>query len=150
MPVVVNRSRPGDDLSLISTLITRASAGFLSLAGLVLLFASDAILPRLIAGFPPASAWLGQLLAAAWLGVAFLNWASQPALLGGIYGRPVVLTNAVLYFIATTVLLKIVVRRDAPAVLWLVTVPIALLAAIYVWLLFRGPFERDFRIQARS
>ena len=135
---------------MISTVITRASAGFLSLAGLVLLFASDVILPRLIAGFPPASAWLGQLLAAAWLGVACLNWVSQPALLGGIYGRPVVLTNSALYFIATTSLLKIVVRPDAPAVLWVVTVPMALFAAIYLWLRFRGPFERDFRIQASS
>jgi len=134
----------------ISTLITRASAVLLALGGLVLLFASDAVLPRLVPGFPPAGGWLGQLLGAAWLGVAALNWASQPSLLGGIYGRPVVLTNAALYFIAATVLLKIVVRPDAPVVLWLVTVPIALFAVIYTWLLFRGPFERDFQSQARS
>ena len=135
---------------MISTLITRASAGVLSLGGLVLLFASDAVLPRLVPGFPPAGAWLGQLLGAAWLGVAALNWASQPALLGGIYGRPVALTNAALYFIAAMVLLKRVVRSDAPAVLWLILAPIALFAVIYVWLLFRGPFERDFQSQARS
>jgi hypothetical protein len=138
------------DDSVISTLITRASAVLLALGGLVLLFASDAVLPRLIAGFPPAGAWLGQLLGAAWLGVAALNWASQPSLLGGIYGRPVVLTNAALYFIAAMALLKLVVGRGAPVVLWLVTVPMALFAAIYVWLLFRGPFERDFQSQARS
>ena len=135
---------------MISTLITRASAALLALGGLVLLFASDAVLPRLVAGFPPAGVWLGQLLGAAWLGVAALNWASQPALLGGIYGRPVVLTNAALYFIAAMVLLKFVIRRDAPTILWLVTVPIAVFAAVYVWLLFRGPFERDFQSQARS
>ena len=135
---------------MISTLITRASAGFLALCGLGLLFASDVILARLIPGFPFAGAWLGQLLAAAWLGVAALNWASQPGLLGGIYGRPVVLTNAVLYFIAATVLLKIVIRPGAPAMLRVVVVPIVLFAAIYCWLLFRGPFERDFQRQARS
>ena len=135
---------------MISTLITRASAGLLTIGGMVLLFASDAILPHLVPSFPPAGAWLGQLLGAAWLGVASLNWASQPALLGGIYGRPVVLANAVLYFIAATVLLKVVIRPDAPALLWPVAVLITLLAAIYVWLLFRGPFERDFESVARS
>jgi hypothetical protein len=134
---------------MISTLITRASAGVLALGGLALLFASDAIVPRLIPGFPASGAWLGQLLGAAWLGVAALNWASQPAMLGGIYGRPVVLTNAALYFIAATVMLKVVVRGDGRAVLWAITILLTLFAAIYTWLLFRGPFERDFQSQAR-
>jgi hypothetical protein len=52
--------------------------------------------------------------------------------------------------VATPAPVHIVVRRDAPEELWLVMVPIALFAAIYVWLLFRGPFERDFQSQARS
>jgi len=135
---------------LISTWITRASAVFLGLGGLALLFASDAILPRLIPGYPPAGAWLGQLLAAAWLAVAVLNWVSQPAMLGGIYGRPVVVTNAALYFISATVLLKGVVRPDAPRVLWVVCALVVLFAGVYGWLMFRGPFERDFQLQARS
>jgi hypothetical protein len=129
----------------ISTFITRASAAFLALGGIALLFAADAILPRLIPGFPPTGAWLGQLLAASWLAVALLNWTSQPGLLGGIYGRPVVLTNAALYFIAATVLLKIVLKPGAPATLWVLVVPVALFTGIYGWLLFRGPFERDFQ-----
>jgi hypothetical protein len=129
---------------LISTQISRASTGLLLLGGLALLFASDAILPRLIPSFPAAGAWLGQLLAASWLSVAALNWFSQTQILGGIYGRHVVMANASLYFIATMVLLKIVVQRDAPATLWLVLAPAMLFAGIYGWLLFRGPFERDF------
>ena len=116
----------------------------LLLSGLVLLFASDVVLPRLIANFPVDGAWLGQLLAAACLAVAALNWLTKPQLLGGIYGRPVVMANAVLYFIAAMVLLKVVVRGDAPAVLWLVFAPAMLFAGIYGWLMFRGPFERDF------
>jgi hypothetical protein len=123
---------------LISTLISRASAVFLALCGLALLFAADAILPHLIPGFSPTGAWLGQLVAAGWLAVALLNWASQPGLLGGIYGRQVVLTNAALHFITATVLIKVVI-------------PTALFAGIYGWLLFRGPFERDFeRARAMS
>ena len=102
------------------------------------------MLPQLIPGFPPAGAWLGQLVAAGWLAVALLNWASQPGLLGGIYGRQVVLTNSALYFITATVLIKIVIRPGAPVALWLLVVPMVLFTGIYGWLLFRGPFERDF------
>ena len=122
----------------------------LLLGGLALLFASDVILPHLVPAFPAAGAWLGQLVGAAWLAVAALDWLSRSALLGGIYGRPVVLTNAMLYFIAAMVLLKVVTRRDAPGALWVLIVPIVLFAAIYCWLLFRGPLERDFDIHRRS
>ena len=118
------------NLFVISTLISRASAVFLALGGLALLFAADAILPRLIPGFPPAGTWLGQLVAAGWLAVALLNWASQPGLLGGIYGRQVVLTNAALHFITATVLIKVVIRPGAPVALWLLAVPTALFAGI--------------------
>jgi hypothetical protein len=135
---------------LISTRIAQASAGLLLLGGLALLFASDVILPRLIPTFPAGGAWLGQLLAAAWLAVAALDWLSQAVLLGGIYGRPVVLANAALYFIAAMVLLKIVGRGHAPAALWVLLVPAVLFAAVYGWLLFRGPFERDFESHRRA
>ncbi len=135
---------------LISTRLSWLSAILLLLGGLALLFASDTILPRLIPSFPAAGAWLGQVLAATWLAIATLNWLSRSVLLGGIYGRPVVLTNAVLYFITAIVLLKIVTWAAAPAALWLVVVLTVLLAGAYGWLLFRGPLERDFEVSRRS
>ncbi len=122
----------------------------LLLGGLALLFASDLLLPRLIPAFPTAGAWVGQLVAAAWLAAAALNWLSRSALLGGIYGRPVVLTNAALYFITALVLLKAVTQPDASPALWLVAVPAVLLAAVYGWLLLRGPVERDIATHRRS
>jgi hypothetical protein len=129
---------------LISTQISRASAGVLALGGLVLLFASDVVLPRLLSGFPASAAWLGQLLAAAWLAVGVLNWLSRSALLGGIYGRPIVVSNAVLYFVSTTVLLNFAARPDASTAIWIAIVPAVAFAATYAWLLFRGPLARDF------
>jgi hypothetical protein len=63
--------------------------------------------------------------------------------------RPVVLTNAAVYFIAATVMLKVVVRGDGRAVLWAITILVTVFAAIYIWLLFRGPVERDFQSQSR-
>ena len=127
---------------MISTQVSRASAVVLLLGGLALLFAPDALLPRLVPGFPPAGAWLGQLLAAAWLGVAALNWTSQRAVLGGIYGRPVVLSNAALYFISATSLAR-AAARDGPAALWALLALTAAFAAGYGWLLLRGPVASD-------
>jgi hypothetical protein len=126
-----------------SALLSRASAGLLMLAGLVLLFAADDVLPALAPGFPHAAAWVGQLLGGAWLAIAALNWLQRGARLGGIYGRPVVLTNAILYFVSAMVLLKAVTRADAPRTVVIAVGLFVAFAAVYAWLLFRGPFERD-------
>ena len=134
---------------MISTHISRASALLLSAGGLALLFAPDVFLPHLVPGFPKTALWFGQLLAAASLALATLNWRSRSLLLGGIYGRPVVETNAILYFVAATVLLNRFTRAPPPRAGWLVVVLVVPFAAVYGWLLFRGPFERDFQIQRR-
>ena len=132
-----------------STLISRASAGLLLVGGLGLLFAPDVILPRLIPGYPETGLWLGQLLGAAWLALAELNWLSRTNLLGGIYGRSVVLPNAAFYFIATMVLIKAVSAPSMPVWLWIVAIPTALMAGMYSWLLFRGPMTRDIEMRPR-
>ena len=129
-----------------STLISRASAGLLLIGGLGLLFAPDVILPRLIPEYPETGLWLGQLLGAAWLALAALNWLSRTSLLGGIYGRSVVMPNAAFYFIAAMVLIKAVSAHTMPAWVWIVMFPVALMAGVYSWLLFRGPMARDMEI----
>lgn len=126
---------------MISSLVSRASAAVLALGGFALLFAPDAILPALAPGFPPAALWLAQLLAAAWLGVAAMNWLQRATLLGGIYGRPVVFANLVLWFVGDMVVLRALREPGAPRALWLVAVPATLLAAVYGALLLRGPFD---------
>ena len=64
----------------------------------------------MVPAFPPAAAWLGQLLGAAWLGVAALNWLQRTALLGGIYGRPVVFANTVMYVVSALSLLRVLIE----------------------------------------
>ncbi|MEP6473071.1 MAG: hypothetical protein ABJC74_05080 [Gemmatimonadota bacterium] len=129
---------------MISSLISRISSAFLALGGLLLLFGPDEILPRVVPGFPASASWLGQLIAAGWLALAVLNWVSRASLLGGIYGRPVVLANALFYFIGATTLSRVVSANPQVLALWVITVPIMLLAGVYAWLLFRGPIGRDF------
>jgi hypothetical protein len=111
-----------------------------------MLFAADVILPRLVAGFPAGGAWLGQLLGASWLAVGTLNWLSRPMLLGGIYGRPIVLANLSIYFIGAMVLLRTVATDMTPTAVWFGFVPLVLFSVIYGWLLLRGPLLRDFEL----
>lgn len=125
---------------MIWSLIPRISACVLGASGLALLFAPDVILPALVPGLPPAAAWLGQLLAAAWLGIAALDWLQRSAVLGGIYGRPVVLANLVLYFISALSLGRALAAGAAPLALGVVAAAALVLAVAYGALLFRGPF----------
>jgi hypothetical protein len=124
----------------ISSIIARASALLLASAGLILLFASDAVLPALLPGMPASAAWLGQLLAAAWLSVALFNWNSRATVLGGVYGRPVVNLNLVLYLVSALGLLK---ADGATTALRIATVPFVLMALVYGVVLLRGPFDRQ-------
>ena len=130
---------PNPSESVISSVIARASAALLAAAGLPLLFASDAILPRLVPGFPATAAWLGQLIAAAWLSVALFNWNSKATILGGIYGRPSVNLNLVLYVVSALALLKV---ADGALVVRAIAAPFVLMAAVYGAVLLRGPFDR--------
>jgi len=107
-----------------------------------LLFASDALLPRLIPAFPPGATWVGQLLAGAWLGVALLNWNGRRNVMGGIFGRPQLMLNLVLYVVSALSLVRVPATGVVP---WLLTVPMSLLAVAYGALLLRGPFDAPAR-----
>ncbi|MDF1505788.1 hypothetical protein [Roseisolibacter sp. H3M3-2] len=126
---------------MISSLLSRLSAALLLAGGATLLFAPDVVLPALVPGFPRDGAWLGQLLGAAWLGAAALNWLQRGALLGGIYGRPVVMANTALYFVSAASLLRALLGGAAPRAAWVVAAPATALAVAYGALLLRGPFD---------
>lgn len=135
---------------MVSTHITRVSVAVQAIAGLGLLFGPDYILPKLIPGFPATGVWLGQVLAAAMLALVALNWLNRAALLGGIYNRAVVLSNAVFYFISATSLINTFNQAGTPVSIRAVFVPVAILALVYGWLLLRGPIEKDFQAYRRS
>lgn len=135
---------------LISTRLSSASAVLLFAGGVVLLFIPDVILPGIMPDLPRTAAWLGQCIGAGWLAVGALNWLSRGSVLGGIYGRPVVVANAALYFITAMVLIRVAADRSDAAAFWLMATPAALFAGVYAWLLLRGPIESDLRAGARS
>ena len=123
----------------VSSALSRASALYLGLVGLAFLFASDALLPRLIPGFPAGAPWIGQLLAAAWLGAAAVDWNGRANLLGGIYGRPQVALNLTLFMVGALSMLR---ASASPLALWGLTVPMSILGLAYAAVFVRGPFDR--------
>ena len=109
------------------------SAAAFGLAGVGLLFAPDLVGSALI---PGAAGPLAQLLGAALLGFATMNWTARGMALGGIYGRAVVAANQAHAFIGALVLVRWVVDRGATLPMWVLT-GVYLLAAVYFsWLMF--------------
>jgi hypothetical protein len=126
-----------------STIITTISALVLATGGVALLFGSDELLPRAIAGVPTGATVLGQLVAAGWLALAWLNWIQRRTIIGGIYGRLTVLPTWTLYLISAFSLGHPVMAGGAPAALGALAALFGMLALVYTVLLLRGPFGSD-------
>jgi hypothetical protein len=123
----------------ISAIVSHASGFVLFAGGIAWLFAPDAVTSGLGLSLPASALWLVQLLGAAWLALGALNWVQRRAILGGAYGRPLVIANLFHCFIGAMVSLKAAQEETAP---WVIAVPFALLALTYGALLFRGPFNK--------
>ena len=123
-----------------STVVSSLSALVLAVAGITLLFAPDAVLPRIVPGLSAGAAPLGQLIAAGWLAVAWLDWSQRALTIGGIYGRPTVLANFALYFISAFSLARPAMQSGASLWLQLLALVFALFALVYAALMMRGPF----------
>lgn len=113
--------------------IIASSAIGLGLLGLALIFA-----PQETAG------WFGwhvdhelpvALLGSALFGLALLNWMGRNAVYGGIYGRPILLGNAVHAFTGSMTLIR-AVDTTTPWPLWGLTAFFVAYALGYGWMLF--------------
>jgi hypothetical protein len=124
---------------MISTrLLQTLSMAVLGACGIVGLFAPEVLLSAIsMAEVTPH--WPVQLLAAAWLALAIFNWSTRGFAMGGIYGRPVVLTNFTFYFVAAMSTVRPVLFAPRPGPL-VVLVVFGVFAVAYGLLLFaRGP-----------
>jgi len=126
-----------------SSLLSRASAAFLGLGGLALLFAPDAVLPWLAPGFPASAGWVGQALGGAWLGVASLDWHARFAVLGGLHGRPTVSANVTLFVVSALAVARAAQRAGFPAGPTVLGAVLLALAVAWGRLLWVGPFAQD-------
>ena len=117
-----------------STQVTRASALLLALVGAALLFAPVEVLSHTVPDIPPSAAWLG---------LATMNWLARFTMVGGIYGRAIVSANAAAYFVSAMVMLSAGRRLGFSTPMLAITIVALVMAAVYGYLLFRGPFAAD-------
>jgi hypothetical protein len=113
-----------------------ASALVLAALGIALLIApgetTAAILPG--AAAPPI---LAQLLGAALLGFAAMNWTARGSALGGIYGRAVVAANQAHLVIGALILVRRALDGGAPTpAYWLLAAVYVLGALFFSYLMF--------------
>jgi hypothetical protein len=76
-----------------------------------------------------------QILASALLALAIFNWMTRGFAMGGIYGRPVVMTNFMFYFVAALVSLRPALNSGRPGPIGVVAI-FGVFAIAYGSLLF--------------
>ncbi len=80
-----------------------------------------------------------QLLGALYMGFAMLNWMNKEKILGGIYGRPIVMANFAHFVIGGMALIKFVVKGTDSNALLLLTVVYTLFGIAFTYLAFTHP-----------
>jgi hypothetical protein len=120
-----------------SRLLMSASAIVLGLLGITATFAPDNVIA--LVGLPESrlADLLVQLIGGAYLGFAMLNWMAKGSVLGGIYGRPLIVGN-LLHFVTSG--LAVASRVGELSSLWVIAV---------VYLLFGAGFGLLLRLSPR-
>ena len=84
-----------------------ASSVFLGIIGIGLTFMPEEISQYLSSDINQISLFILQILGAAYLGFAMLNWMTKNNLVGGIYSKPLVIGNLVHFLVSSFALIKI-------------------------------------------
>ena len=83
------------------------------------------------------------MAASGWLATAAANWLQREAVIGGIYHRPLVVANLIVYFVGGASLIPNITGGAASAGLIAICLLALLMAAIYAYLLRKGPLPKD-------
>ena len=104
-------------------------------AGAFMVFAPDEASGALALGSHPI---VLQLLGAALVGFGMMNWTARGSMLGGIYGRAVVVGNQVHMTVGALALAKYGMAAGGPPAYWFLTLVYVLGALLFLYLMFGG------------
>lgn len=96
-------------------ILMSASAVLLGAVGVALSFLPQELLVAAGMAAEPGAVILAQVLGAAYLGFAMLNWMARGVLIGGVYARPVALGNFLHFAVVAIVLVKALVAEPVTA-----------------------------------
>ena len=119
------------------TLLT-ASAVFLAVLGIVCTFIPQELLGFMGIDAPDEVVLLVQIIGALYLGFATLNWMLRSTPMGGIYGRPLGMSNFLHFVVAGIPILRAGLTDGQSPVIWILAGGYALLALGFGWVLFTG------------
>lgn len=122
-----------------SRILMIASAVLLAAVGLLLSFAPEETLVFMGQAAPGPVPVLLQLAGALYLGFAIMNWTAKGSVLGGIYGRAIVLGNFLHFAMGALALLKMASRGTVGPALWIAVACYAVFAILFGRLLFSSP-----------
>jgi hypothetical protein len=115
------------------------SALVMALLGLVVSFFPQEIINTAGAGPSGTLVLFLQVLGAQYIAFGMVNWMTRESILGGIYGRPIVMGNSIHFTIGAVVLLKGLIAHSSTITLWVVCGIYCLLALLFSAKLFRHP-----------
>jgi hypothetical protein len=87
-------------------ILMNLSAVWMALLGLIASFLPQEVLAHFGAAPDKHAALFLQILGAAYLGFAMMNWMAREVLIGGIYSRPLAMGNMVHFLVAGLALVK--------------------------------------------
>jgi vacuolar-type H+-ATPase subunit I/STV1 len=120
--------------------VMTTSALFLMAAGILLSFAPKELSPY----FPvPVDPLVLQLAGALYFAFGMVNWTAREALIGGIYGRPVLIGNVTHFVIGALTLVKNILSGGSEP-LWLAAAVVYTSFAMqFSVLFFRQPKQKN-------
>jgi predicted acyltransferase len=113
-----------------------ASAVLLCALGLTMSFLPQETAASLGLGTQSMAVLLLQVLAAAFMGMGYLNWLSKGNPMGGIYSRPLALANLLLFGAGGIALDRASLHGSVPQGIKLAAVAFTVLALGFGWLMF--------------
>ncbi|MFT5642137.1 MAG: hypothetical protein ACI9A7_002246 [Cyclobacteriaceae bacterium] len=120
-------------------LIVTLNASFLGILGVLLTFLPEEISQILELEAP--TSLIFSLLGAAYFAMAMTNWTARGSILGGIYGRAIVIGNFTHFSIAGLMLIKIQLANTDSLYLWPISIGFVLSALVFGYLFFTSPVK---------
>ncbi len=120
-------------------ILMMASAFFLGALGISFTFLPEEILQYLHIAENQLLTLLLQVLGALYLGFAVLNWMTKNSIIGGIYGRPLIVSNFLHFGVSAIALLKVAFKSEHVSLVWTWTIFYTVLAVAFAYVWFANP-----------
>ena len=122
-------------------ILMSASAIILAVIGVLLSFLPHEILEYAHVSSVSGLPLILQLLGAAYLGFAMLNWMARGNLIGGIYSRPIAIGNLMHFLVGGMALLKTASANSDSIELWMAAAVYTIFAILYARVTFTHPIR---------